>query len=198
MVLWWVFWSNDLFKSKSKPVIAILFLLFSGGCLTAMLLYFGPTNNLMDASESVRLGELTSLDGVITDRDGGETQLSEFRGKHLLLSFWASWCAPCLVELPTLQRLQNKFPEESFLVIAINVEPPEESEKFKESFWLQNKLTLKHFYDKDSNLAEKLNVEGLPANFILDPEGRLVSASYGSNDWSSDSVVSTIKSLINK
>ena len=156
------------------------------------------------AAEAAREGTMKKLlfsepaevSGVaFTDPDGGEYRLSDFRGKHVVVNFWATWCAPCRKEMPMLSELQTEFGGETFEVVTIatgrNSVPG--IRKFFEEVGVDN---LPLYLDPKSALGRDMAVLGLPITVILDPEGREIARMRGDAEWNSDSAKAVIRALI--
>ncbi|MDZ4676702.1 MAG: TlpA disulfide reductase family protein [Oligoflexia bacterium] len=127
---------------------------------------------------------------------GNTKRLSDFKGKVVLLSFWASWCTPCLIELPTFIDLHEKLASKGLVIIPLNVDEPDTASKFVPDFWKARKFPFATFYDPTHSESEKFNIESLPSNFVLDKQGRLVAQGYGANDWGSEASVKFIEQLL--
>jgi thiol-disulfide isomerase/thioredoxin len=135
-------------------------------------------------------------DFTFIDADAKPHRLSEYHGNVLILSFWASWCSPCLIELPTFSQMQKKLKNGVLKVLAVNVEDGNEGKKFAEDFWKRNKFDFFSFFDTSKQLAQSFEVELLPSNFVIDKSGRLAFSGFGSTDWSSNQIVDLIDGLI--
>jgi peroxiredoxin len=123
----------------------------------------------------VNVGE-TAPDFVATTMDGKELRLSELRGKVVLLDFWATWCGPCIARLPALQRLQQQHADgNDFVVVGISLDTGTEEVK---QFIGQRKLSWPQIAagPADKNpVAKAYNVEGVPATFLIDREGKVAA-----------------------
>jgi len=128
--------------------------------------------------------------------DSSVYKLSDYHGKVLILSFWASWCSPCLVELPTFSQMQKKFSNQGLMVLAVNVEDNDDGKKFAEDFWKRNKFDFMSFFDTSTELAQSFQVELLPSNFVIDKSGRLVFSGFGSTDWNSPLITDLLEGLL--
>lgn len=131
------------------------------------------------------------------DAEGRDFQLSDFKGKVVLLSFWAHWCAPCLVEMPSFKSISERF-NDQVVILPLNVDNPGEADSFIKNFWATEQLPFTNYFDPDKSAAKAYNVEGLPANFVIDKEGRIVVSSFGSNDWGSEASLEIFKGLVNE
>ena len=103
----------------------------------------------------------------LTDIDGQSVSLSDFQGKPVLINFWATWCAPCLFEMPYIQEVYDEWAEPGLVVLAINVgESPSRVENFMHYFNFSFPVLL----DMKKNVAAKYNVIGYPTTYIVDSE----------------------------
>jgi thiol-disulfide isomerase/thioredoxin len=125
----------------------------------------------------------------------GRATLEDYRGKYIVLNFWATWCAPCRKEMPHLSELQTELggPDFEVLTIATGRNSPEGIAKFFEEIGVTN---LPRHLDPNQGLASQMGIFGLPITVILDPEGREIARLRGDADWASDSAKSIIKALI--
>ena len=135
-------------------------------------------------------------DFTITDDSGKAVKFSSFKGQVVILSFWASWCTPCLMELPTFADLQKKFEKRGFKVVTVNIDDGEEGKKFAKDFWNKNQFPFASFFDPSKLASQQFEVEMLPSNFVIDRQGRQVFSSFGSNDWSTQTTMDTIEGLL--
>ena len=130
-------------------------------------------------------------DFVLDDLDGSPVRLSDFRGKAVLINFWATWCSPCVEELPTLEGLRRHFQDRPFSVIAVNLgEDARTVRDFLDTHALELHMTF--LIDEDGAVAESYRVRGLPATLLIDREGRFVFGGVGQRDWNSPEVHSEI------
>ena len=132
---------------------------------------------------------------VFTDAEGGEHTLADWQGKHVLVNFWATWCAPCRKEMPGLDRLQAEFGGADFEVVTIATGRNSLTgiRKFFEETGVTN---LPILLDPKSDLARDMAVLGLPITVLLDPEGREIARLRGDAEWDSDSARALVAALI--
>jgi thiol-disulfide isomerase/thioredoxin len=113
--------------------------------------------------------EFRSMDGKAT------VKLSSFRGRPVLLTFWASWCGPCRVELPELQELYAELVGKGFVLMTINVDnSPQVGQRFLASTGVKVPV-----YRMDRMAMHRLGINSLPTNILISPEGRAVHAYNG-------------------
>lgn len=128
-------------------------------------------------------------DIVLTDINGERVKLHNFKGKHVFLSLWASWCVPCIAEFSSLEELEGLIPELS-LVVA-NIEDQRAFDKY-----VQKSDHDLPFYRISSPMPADLSAPSIPASYILNEEGQVIYRHFGAVDWSDPSVVSKLKALI--
>ena len=128
----------------------------------------------------------------LAEADGRERALTEWRGKTVVVNFWATWCEPCREEMPSLERLKARLAGKSFDVVAVNVgESPERVARFTREV----PVTFPIIYDKDSATAKLWKVRGYPTSYVIGPDGRIRYYFVGELDWSSDEVVRIIEGV---
>jgi thiol-disulfide isomerase/thioredoxin len=119
------------------------------------------------------------------DSSENQIKLSDFRGKVVLLNLWASWCAPCIRELPSLDRLAKDLDPKQFAIIVLSVDRGKNSIK-KADFILNKKLALKNlkFYKDPKKLVGKLlGIRALPTTFLFDAAGRSIGKIEAAVEW---------------
>jgi thiol-disulfide isomerase/thioredoxin len=129
------------------------------------------------------------------DADGQPRTLADFSGKVVLLNLWATWCAPCRTEMPTLDRLQAELGGPDFEVVALSVDRkgPEVVSKFFEEIGIEH-LALN--IDASSKAMFTLGAFGLPLTLLIDREGREVGRVNGPAEWDSPEMVAFIRDRI--
>lgn len=127
---------------------------------------------------------------------GQNKKLSDYKGKVVLLSFWASWCTPCLVELPTFIEIHEKLSSKGLVILPVNVDDPATASQFVPNFWKARNFPFETFYDPEQKGSTAFNVDSLPSNFVLDRKGNLVAQGFGANDWSNDTSMNLIRELL--
>ena len=130
--------------------------------LTLLLL---ATPEMIPPDEGELLGR-TAPDVSFQLADGKTSKLSDFKGKPVVLSFWASWCGPCRKELPALAELASKRPEVTFLAVNVDKDRPP-----AERFIRELKMPLPVAYDPESSVMAKFDVVVMPTMFMVDKNG---------------------------
>ena len=130
---------------------------------------------------------------ALRDVDGKTVSLADYRGKVLLVNFWATWCEPCREEMPSLERLQAQLAGKPFAIVAVDIG---ESESKVADFLERIKVGLKVLFDKDTSTAKRWKVRVLPATFVIGPRGEVRYSQIGEAQWDSPAMVSAIQRLM--
>lgn len=188
-------------KSKGgKGIISVLFLVFAIPVALAVY-YFGISENSDVAIQRAKLWtgmfdtekrqlvqetEATlsheNYNVVLKNPEGEEFLLERFKDKTLFINFWASWCAPCIAEMPTIEKLYQSIPDESDIeIVLISVdEEPESAERFIKEGGFQMP-----YYFLDSVLPENLQYAFIPTTFVISPNGNIIYKNEGMADYNS-------------
>jgi peroxiredoxin len=129
----------------------------------------------------------------LKDVYGNTVRLSDFRGKVVFLNFWATWCAACVVEMPSMEKLHRRLKDKDFVMIAINAQ---ESNVQVKTFFEKLKLSFAALLDSNGEVATGFAVNALPTTFVLDKEGRIVGAAIGPREWNSRASIALFEYLI--
>jgi len=131
-------------------------------------------------------------DFSLVDMDGVKHTLSDYRGRVVVVNFWATWCPPCREEMPSMERAWQKLRHEDIVMLAVNVGEDEDSIfEFTASYPVEFPLLL----DQESVVIGNWPVRGLPTTFIIDPQGKIVYRAIGGRDWSAPGVLQKIRAL---
>ena len=133
-----------------------------------------------------------AVDTAFSDGTGAQRKLSDYRGKVVLLSFWATWCPACVIEMPALDRLQRKVVGDDFTVLAVSQDSAGAAvvSRFLELHRL-NQVSV--FIDDQRKLGLAFNQNMLPTSILLDPDGREVGRLVGPAEWDSPEAVALIR-----
>lgn len=128
--------------------------------------------------------------------DGGRVRLADFRGKVVLLNFWATWCGPCRIEMPTLQALTEDYKDQPFQVVAVagDVEGLARVQPFMQGLG----LTFPGLIDQDGRIQDIYFVNALPMTYVLDKNGIVVYKMVGFFDWNLPKFRGLIEDLISE
>ena len=123
--------------------------------------------------------------------DGETHTLEDLKGKFVLVNFWATWCNPCKVEMPLLEKLHQTLKSDKFTVLGLHVGPgPENIEEFKKLMPISFPIYV------DMDLEVNWGVPGLPTTFLMNPDGKLIYRAVGKREFASDDMVNFLKGQI--
>jgi thiol-disulfide isomerase/thioredoxin len=131
----------------------------------------------------------------LVDLAGREHRLADYKGKVVLVNFWATWCEPCREEMPSMKRLRASLAGRPFEVLAVNLgEPASRIRGFLEQVPLDFPVLL----DRDSATAKAWRARVLPVSFVVGPDGAIRYSAIGELDWSDEKVSRAIAALLPK
>ena len=177
---------RTLFFNHIRETIALLVVLVV--CFT--LIHFGPSCQHVSkggaADEHAWRPKLH-----FRTPEGKWTNLSEYKGKAILLNFWAYWCGPCLAEMPELSALERKLDSRKFAVLAVHLEAgiPETERNFISG------ITFPHgtIYEVDRKDLDAFPLDSIPLTLLIDADGQVRKTFIGPEEWTSDPVFSQLK-----
>ncbi len=130
---------------------------------------------------------------VLRDLDGREHRLADYRGKVVVINFWATWCEPCREEMPSLQRLADHMAGRPFVLLGVDMA---DSEPRVRAFLQQTPVRFPQLLDRDSAVAKAWKVKLLPTTLIIDQAQRIRHAAYGELVWDSAEIKAAIEQLL--
>jgi thiol-disulfide isomerase/thioredoxin len=145
-----------------------------------------------DVTEFENLSVSASYDVALTSLDGESLTLERFRGKTIFINVWASWCPPCLAELPLIQKLYDSLRDEDIEFVLISTD---ESAEIARSYLERSELTLPA-YMLSGSLPEPYASSVLPTTYVVSPSGQLVARHAGMANYDSDEFRSFLRGLV--
>lgn len=174
-------------KKQYRPLFVIL---------TVLLSVFLILETLKDRNLNQKLsaGE-TAPDFSAKEKNGTPIQLSSLKGKVVLLNFWASWCQPCLYEMPALVALNKKLRGDDFVILSINTDKGDlvNAQRVIEQFEVDFPIIFDQSNKEPLEMAYAVNM--LPTNFLLDKNGRIAQKFLGAIEFSSPEFIEQIEAL---
>jgi len=157
----------------------------AGAIILALAALTGPASGADDPSETLRLTRLSGSEPgaefSVATPDGGPVGLSGLRGKVVLLNFWATWCEPCLEEMPAMERLARTYRERGLVVLALSVD--REGASVVRPFLKRHGLTFLVGLDPQQTVARLYRIWALPSTVILSRKGVPLFAVQGAREW---------------
>ena len=161
--------------------------------VAAALFAAAATLALADDAEVKPWRGKSTLELAASSIDGAKVDLRDYRGRVVIVNFWATWCEPCREEMPSLARLRDKLAGKPFAVLAVNY--GESREKISQ-FLQRETVALPIVLDTQKDVAREWNVGGLPMTFVVDAQGRVRYSAFGARDWSDETARKLVERLI--
>jgi|TARA_B100000315_G_scaffold61791_2_gene56097 thiol-disulfide isomerase/thioredoxin len=172
-------------------VLSIAVLIIAWG-----VFYFYPSGTINSIVAPANSGELENLlktfgfyeptftpqlaEIVLFDLNQKPVKLTDYKGAIVFLNFWATWCPPCREEMPSMQKLYNRYKTEPFKMIAVSLK---ESPETVEDFFKENRLSFSALLDPWGEAGKKFGLNSIPTTFILDKNGNIIARALGPRDW---------------
>ena len=125
--------------------------------------------------------------------DAKSVNLKDYRGRFVLLNFWATWCSPCLKEMPDLENAYNEMGQEKLVVLAVGM--GESVEKIK-AFFNKYSFTFPLLADNRMKITKLYGVRNIPVTYLIDPDGVVLGRALGVRDWASPDLLAFIDSRL--
>ena len=128
----------------------------------------------------------------LVDVDGKRHRLSDYRGRVVIVNFWATWCPPCRAEMPSMQRAWEQIRDEGIVMLGIDVGEDEDTIfQFTANYPVDFPLLM----DLDASVTGAWPVRGMPTTFVVDPEGRIAYRAIGAREWDEPEILEALRAL---
>jgi len=129
--------------------------------------------------------------------EGKTIQLKDFRGKVVLLNFWASWCVPCEKEMPDFEKLYQEFKKDGFVILAVSID--RDGVKSAKPFIKKHQLTFPVVVDYPNFEAYQMyGIRAIPISYLIDKQGKVVGGIAGPREWTGETAKNLIKQLLER
>ena len=139
--------------------------------------------------------EAPSFKAVTLDSVPRTRTLADYKGKVVLLNVWATWCEPCRVEMPSIEKLEREFGPQGLEVVAISVDDASAKQQVRD-FVKEYGLTFEILHDPAKDIAATYQIPGYPETFVIGREGTIRKKVIGAADWNSDANRALIRELL--
>lgn len=169
-------------KQALAPVISIVLVV---AVILGIMRWSGGSAGSAHSHGHVRIGQVLN-DLELVGFDGSRSKLAEKKNALTVINLWATWCAPCVAEMPSLSKMQERFAKEGLALYAVSVDenPADTVPKFLRKVKFKQPI----YIDEEQRLSERFGVEALPYTVILDRQLKVVYAEPGDRDWDSQEV----------
>ena len=143
---------------------------------------------------TIRTSPLAASTASFTDADGRPLTLADFEGKGVVVNLWATWCGPCVREMPSLNRLQKQVEDQGIAVVAVSSDRG--GRDIVEAFMTKYELdALETYLDPKGAFTQSLEGRGLPRTYILNPAGDVTASYIGPAEWDEPEMVEAVREL---
>ncbi len=142
----------------------------------------------------VEVGDTAPSFSVTTD-EGKTLTRANFGGKILVLNFWASWCQPCVEEIPSLNQLQKELGSKGLVVLGISVDKNEASYK---KFLKRARISFNTSLDREANVSSSYGTFKYPETYIISPDGKVLEKIISNRNWVNDPIYDRLKGLLSR
>lgn len=178
-------------RRRTRAILAL-------GLLGAALALPGTLPAVEDSYAALALMRLTppgaTKDFTTPAPGGGTVSLASYRGRVVFLNFWATWCPPCLVEMPAMERLHERLRDKGLVVLAISLDT--DGEAAVAPFLKERGFTFPVGLDPQQRVGSLYGVRALPSTFLLDRKGRVVAQALGPREWDGPAGFAVIDALL--
>ena len=180
-------------KLGFQPLILIVLILIGVG----IILLLQTKDSSFNLSGKPLPGKgVPAPDFTLPGLDGQMVRLADFRGKVVLLNIWATWCPPCVEEMPSMEALYQKLKAEGFEILAVSVDVS--GAQAVRPFMEKHRLNFPALTDTDGTVKSLYQTTGVPESFIIDKDGTIVEKIIGPRDWTSPGAIRFFRNLIQR
>ena len=178
-------------RKNTKLLLTILFTVIVS--VTLIFLLRQEKDSTLTTVGPIQVG-LPAPNFTFSDLSGHKVSLFDQRGKVVLVNIWATWCPPCRQEMPSMQKLYDRFKGENFEILAVSIDST--GREAVGPFMRKMNLTFPALLDPSENIRPLYGITGVPESFIIDKEGVLVEKIVGPMDWATSEVFRFFQDLI--
>ena len=181
-------------KKINLPAAILVFLAVTIS-LIVFSLFTTDSNTESEKQKALEIGQ-PAPNFTFPDLNGEMVSLSDYKGKAVLVNIWATWCPPCVDEMPSMEKLYRKFKGENFEILAVSIDT--KGLKVVAPFMKRYKLTFPALMDPEGIIKTKYRTTGVPESFIINKDGILIQKVIGPLDWVNPEVFGFFNDLIQR
>ena len=177
-----------------KSKILLIFLIIFG---VGIIVLLQTKDSFFNLSGKPRLGKgVPAPNFTLPDLGGKMVSLADYKGKVVLLNIWATWCPPCVEEMPSMEKLHQELKSEGFEILAVSLDVS--GAKAVLPFMKKHKLSFTALTDTKGAIKSLYQTIGVPESFIIDKDGIIVEKVIGPRDWATPGAIRSFRNLIQK
>ena len=186
----------------TKKSVLLFFIIFIGGILFFLEHFTEAPISIADVQTEEKFGQKKSAVGYLApdfslrNLKGNYQSLDSFSGQVVVLNFWATWCVPCRVEMPSFEKLYRRYRSEGLTVLAVTLD--KKSEKNIKSFVEEYELSFPVLLDEEAKVERLYPSMTIPFTYVIDRKGRIVARVDGAKNWESSETFEAIEYLLKK
>lgn len=136
-------------------------------------------------------------DAETASRSTDPKGIDDYRGQVVLLNIWATWCGPCRVEMPSMQRLEERLGPKGLRIVAVSIDDPGMDQRIR-AFADEFGLSFELLYDPSKEIQQQYQTTGVPETFVIDRDGRIRRRVIGADDWASEANIAFLERLLDE
>ena len=186
----------------TKKSLLLFFIIFIGTILFFLEHFTEAPISIADVQTEEKFGQKKSAVGYLApdfslrNLKGNYQSLDSFSGQVVVLNFWATWCVPCRVEMPSFEKLYRRYRSEGLTVLAVTLD--KKSEKIIKSFVKEYELSFPVLLDEEGKVERLYPSMTIPFTYVIDRKGRIVARVDGAKNWESSETFEAIEYLLKK
>ena len=172
--------------------ILLIFLIFAGFGVIVLL---QTKDSSFDFSGTPRVKEGVAAPAfILPGLDGRMVSLADYKGKTVLLNIWATWCPPCVAEMPSMEKLYQELKDEDFEILAVSIDVA--GSNVVAPFMKKHRLSFAALTDTQGTIKDLYQTTGVPESFIIDKDGIIAEKIIGPREWATPDVINYFRNLI--
>ncbi len=171
-------------RIKFQPILIVFLIVIGIGII--ILLQTKKTTLNLSGSEKLEAG-MPAPNFIVPDLDGNMISLADYRGNIVFLNIWATWCPPCVAEMPSIEKLHQTLKGEDFKILAVSID--DSGAGGVKSFMEQHRLNFHALIDSNDMVKNRYQINGIPESFVIDKNGIILKKIIGPADWASPDAI---------